>query len=338
MTRWTKRAAHLGAGPLAAAFLLACALPAQAARTAAAGVAPVAESFTILPTPPPGSTKPAGDIDLIVYPGHAYPESVSVINYARSASRFWLYAADAYTIRKGGGFAVEGLRSRPRSVGAWVSRLPRLITVPGRKQLNIRFSIRVPRNAIPGQHAGGIVIEDTVPQLIHVNARLRVRRYTQVFARIYLTVAGRVTPDFDVDGLVVTHPQPPIPLLTRRDGAITYFVSNTGNAIIAPTVHVWVTGLFGTALNETFPATSQILPGDLAQYSVPWTDVPALGPVHVHVSVTSAYGLTRTASYGYMALPVPFVCAVVVIIAGLVLVLVLVLRRRLIARRGTARG
>src|SRR5580698_284297 len=152
MTGWTSRGARVAAGVTAAGFLLAGGVPALAAgsapaalaaRSAPAGGPPVAESFTILPTPAPGATKLIGDISLIVYPGHSYPESVSVINYARATTKFWLYPADAYTIRKGGGFAVEPMRARPRDVGSWVSRLPKVITVPGRKQLNIRFRIRV---------------------------------------------------------------------------------------------------------------------------------------------------------------------------------------------------
>jgi hypothetical protein len=328
MTGWTSRAARIAAGVTAAGFLLTGGVSAQAARSAPAGSAPVAESFTILPTPAPGATKLLGDISLIVYPGHAYRESVSVINYGRTKTKFWLYPADAYTIRKGGGFAVEPMTARPRDVGAWVSRLPKVITVPGRKQLNIRFSIRIPANAVPGQHAGGIVVEDTSPQLIRVNDRLRVKRFTQVFTRLYLTVAGRVTPDFEIDGLLVTHPQPPFPVLTRRAGAISYYLSNTGNAILAPTVHVKVTDLFGTIMSKSYSQTSQILPGDLASYTVPWANLPAIGPVHVYVTATSSYGLSRTMAYSYTAVPMPFIVTIALVAVLLMLALALVLRRR----------
>src|ERR1700733_12794821 len=104
------------------------------AKAAPAATPPVAQPFTILPTPPAGATKLVGDISLIAFPGHSYPESVSVINYARITAKFWLYAADAYTIRKGGGFAVQSLGSQPKDVGTWVSKLPGVITIPGRKQ------------------------------------------------------------------------------------------------------------------------------------------------------------------------------------------------------------
>jgi hypothetical protein len=329
MTGWMSRAARVAAGMTAAGLLLTP----SPAGAAPAGAPPVAQSFTILPTPPPGATKLVADISLIVFPGHSYPGSVSVINYARRTAKFWLYAADAYTIRKGGGFAVQGLGSRPKDVGTWVSKLPRVITVPGRKQLNIRFTIRVPVNAIPGQHAGGIVIEATTPQLIRVNSRLRVKRYTQVFTRVYLTVAGRIVPDFEIDGMLVSHPQPPFPLVSRRDGSIAYYLSNTGNAILAPTVRLKVTDMFGTILNRTYPETSQILPGDIASYAVAWPNLPAIGPVHVRLTATSTYGLTRTMSYSYTAFPAPFAGVVVAVVILVVLALVLLLRRR---RRGAA--
>jgi hypothetical protein len=323
MTGYTR----LAAGMAAAAFAVTGFLVTGAAQAAPAADPPVAQSFTILPTPPAGATKLIGDISLIVFPGHSYPESVSVINYARTTGKFWLYAADAYTIRKGGGFAVQGLSSRPKAVGTWVSKLPRVITVPGRKQLNIRFTIKVPTNAIPGQQAGGIVVEATTPQLIRVNSRLRVRRYTQVFTRLYLTVAGRIVPDFEIDGMLVSHPQPPFPLVTRRDGSIAYYLSNTGNAILAPTIRLKVTDMFGTILDKTYPQTSQILPGDLASYDVPWPDLPALGPVHVSLTATSTYGLTRTMSYSYMAFPAPFAGVVGAVIVLLAVALVFFVRR-----------
>jgi hypothetical protein len=345
MTGWIRHAAGAAAGTAAAALLLAGAVsagtvwagtgPAWAAAGARTAAGPASESFTILPTPAPGATKLVGDISLIVYPGHTYPESVSVINYARTTATFWLYAADAYTIKDGGGFAVTGLKSRPRDVGSWVSRLPKVIKVPGRKQLNIAFTIHVPANAVPGQQAGGIVIEDTSPQLIRVNSTLRVKRYTQVFTRMYLTVAGRIVPDFEIDGMILTHPQPPFPVLAKRSGSIYYALSNTGNAILAPTITLKVTDLFGTVMDKTFPATSQILPGDLAAYSVPWPDVPAIGPVHVYLTATSTYGLTRTEVQSYTAVPAPFAGSVAAVVVLLVLLVVLLIRRR---RRRTRAG
>jgi hypothetical protein len=329
MTGFPRLAASMTATVAAmAGVALSGFLVAGSAQAAPAAAPPVAQSFTILPTPPAGATKLVGDISLIVFPGHSYPESVSVINYARTTAKFWLYAADAYTIRKGGGFAVQSLGIRPKEVGTWVSKLPRVITIPGRKQLDIRFTIKVPANAIPGQHAGGIVVEATTPQLIKVNSRLRVKRYTQVFTRLYVTVAGRIVPDFEIDGMLVSHPQPPFPLVSRRDGSIAYYLSNTGNAILAPTIRLKVTDMFGTILDKTYPETSQILPGDLASYDVPWPNLPAIGPVHVSLTATSTYGLTRTMSYSYMAFPAPFAGAVGALVILLVLTLVFFVRRR----------
>jgi hypothetical protein len=328
MTAWTVRVMRKGAVALAVAALLT--IPTGAAATASTAAGPGPESFIIVPTPPPGSTKPPGYIGLVVSPGRTYRESVSVINYASRATRFWLYAADAYTIKDGGGFAVEDMTATPHDVAAWVSPLPKVITVPAGKQLNIAFSIHVPGTVAPGQHAGGIVIEDTTPQLIRVTGQLEVRRYLQVFTRVYLTVAGRISPDFALGGLVVAHPQPPFPVVTRRSGLITYSVRNTGDAIISPTAQLTVTGLFGsTIMTKALPATGQILPGSVASYSIPWHQVPALGPVHVYLTVRSAYGISRVAAYGYTAVPVPFVVAVIVLLAGVAFALTaLVLRRR----------
>jgi len=324
MTAWTVRAVRKGACALAAATLLAIST-AQAAAASTAGP----PSFLIAATPPPGSARPPDYIGLVASPGHDYRESVSVINYAPTATRFRLYAADAYTLKNGGGFAVEGMNATPHQVGAWVSPLPKVITVAARKQLNIAFTIHVPANAAPGVHAGAIVIEDTTPQLISDDGQLRVEGYTQVFTRVYLTVTGRLSPDFEVNGLAVAHPQPPLPGLTHRSGLITYDVSNTGNAIISPTAQLTITGLFGsTIMTKTLPATSQILPGDVATYAIPWHQLPAFGPVHVYLTVRSAYGQSREAVYSYTAIPVPFVATVIAFLLAAACGLAFLARRR----------
>jgi hypothetical protein len=330
MTRQTRRLARLAAAALAVCFALAGALPAAAApaRGAAKAAAPDLSTFTIMPTPRPGSTRSPGNISMLVTAGDSYTASVSVINYASTTTRFWLYAADAYTITNGGGFAVEGIGMQPHGVGAWVSPLPHTVAIPGRHELIVGFTIRVPRDAQPGMHAGGIVVEDTTPQVLRASSQLQVKRYLQVFTRVYLTVGGLLRPGFTVSGLSVDHPQPPIPLVTRRDGHVSYMVTNTGNALLAPVVHLRVSGMFGAAADETFPATSQILPGSRANFELPWRDVPALGPVHVYLTVRSALGISRTVSYSYLALPVPFLATVGAVLVIAVLAVIRVARRR----------
>jgi hypothetical protein len=341
MTHWARLTAAVAALALMTGGLSAGIRPAQAAPSTrgAAHAAPVPSngSFAIAPTPALGGTQSAGSFSIVAVPGHKFAESVSVANLTKAPLRLYLYPADAYTIRRGGGFAVYGLHSTPRDVGAWVSQLPRVITIPARRQLNIRFTIRVPGNATPGEHAGGIVVQAVAPQVVQVNGSLRTEVYQQVFTRIYATVPGRLTPDFEVDSLGATHPQPPFPVVTHRAGMISYYLSNTGNVIIAPTVTLQVTGLFGTVLDKKVPAASELLPGGIASYDIAWPDVPAIGPVHVRLTVTSAYGLTRTADYSYTALPGPFLATttsvVIVIIATAVFLLIRRRRRRLVQPR-----
>jgi WxL Interacting Protein, peptidoglycan binding domain len=341
MTRWARHAAAIAAGALLTGALSAGPLPALAApggHAAAAAAALGNGSFAIAPTPPPGSTQPPGYFSMIALPGQKFAESVSVANFTKAPLKLLLYPADAYTIRKGGGFAVAGIRAVPRDLGTWISKLPKAVTIPARKQLDIRFTLHVPGNATPGTHAGGIVAQSAVPQLVQVNGRLRARVYRQVFTRVYTTVSGRLIPNFEIDNMAVTHPQPPFPLVSKRNGQITYFLSNTGNALISPTVHVWVTGLFGTSLDRSLPATSQLLPGGIASYQVAWPGVPAIGPVHVHLAVRSSYGLTRTAEYSYTAWPVPFLAAVAVLVIAALAATVLLLARRKRAKPAAAPG
>jgi hypothetical protein len=335
-----RRATALAASALITA-VLATGTPALAASgsphaaAAAAGSAPSNGSFAISPTPVPGGAQQQQDyFSMNAVPGEKVTESVSVANFTKAPLRLWLYPADAYTIRQGGGFAVYGMNVAPRDVGAWVSRLPKLVTIPPHKQLNIPFTFRVPKNATPGTHAGGIVAQDTVPQVVQANGQLRVKVYDQVFTRIYANVVGRLVPDYAIDGMVVTHSQPPVPLITHRNGSIDYYLYNSGNALITPTARVRVTGMFGTIMDKTFPATSQLLPGGTASYSVPWPDLPVYGSVHVYLTVSTSYGLTRTAEYSYTAVPVPFTSAAGAVIIALIVLAVLIIVRFRRGRQG----
>jgi hypothetical protein len=155
-----------------------------------------------------------------------------------------------------------------------------------------------------------------------------VKRYVQRFTRVYLTVTGPISADFTLSGLAVAHPQPPIPVVTHRSGLITYQISNTGNAIIAPTAQVTITGLFGSTTTKAFPATSQILPGGGATYSIPWLQLPAFGRVHVRLTVQTAYGISRVADYSYTAIPVLFLAAVVAVVLAVALAVGFVIGRR----------
>ncbi|HKT04336.1 MAG TPA: DUF916 domain-containing protein [Rugosimonospora sp.] len=284
-------------------------------------------SFAIAPTPPPGQTAPRDSFSMVAVPGQQFAESVSVANLTAAPLQLLLYPADAYTIRNGGVFAVTALNVTTRDVGAWVSKLPRAVTVPPRKQLNVSFTLRVPANATPGTHAGGIVAQAAVPQRVQVNGTMQSLVYQQVFTRIYVTVSGRLIPNFTIDSLEVNHPQPPIPLITHRSGSITYFLSNTGNAIIEPRVRVQVTGWSGTVMDRTVPATGQLLPGNIAQYNLAWPRVPAIGPVRVRLTVQSGYGLTRTADYNYLALPYPFLDISALFIVAIAVAILLRIRR-----------
>jgi hypothetical protein len=362
MTRWSRQAARIGRGALLAALsagvLLTTAVPSQAAQSRPAATAQPAKKpvkkppvtaakgcpanmrsvagFGIEPTPEPGLQKQPEDFSLTVIAGKSYVESVSIANCTATKQKFWLYAADAYTLPKGGSFAVEPLNHRMRDVGTWVSQLPTQLVIPALEQANLRFVIQIPDNATPGVHAGGIVVESQTPHLFQVNPSLRIKSYTQLFSRVYLTVEGQISPGFAVSGITVSHPVPPVPLLTKRSGAIAFTVSNTGNVIIAPQAKVTVSGMFGTSFSKTYPITGQILPGSHAQLAESWTSVPSFGPVHVNLTVTTAYGITKTYSYSYLALPLPFTMASVVIIFLIIAAIIMFIRRRLRAKGAPA--
>jgi hypothetical protein len=324
IVEFAARSARRMAAVVLTAGVLLGGVPAAAGATPAVGNG----SFAIAPTPSPHSAAPPGSFTMVAVPGQTFTESVSVANLTAAPLKLLLYPADGYTIRSGGAFAVTGIDVAPRDVGTWVSKLPQAVTVPAHKQLDIPFTLRVPANATPGVHSGGIVARAAVPQRVQVNGSLQSLVYGQVFTRIYTTVIGRLVPNFHIDSLLVTHPQPPIPLVTHRTGAVNYVLSNTGNTILDLRVRIQVTGWSGTLMDRTVPAAGQLLPANIAQYAVPLPHLPAIGPVHVRLTVQSAYGLTRTADYTYTAVPAPFLGVVTALLAAAVAATTTLLIRR----------
>jgi hypothetical protein len=91
-------------------------------------------------------------------PGAELPDYVGISNYSDQPITLDLYASDALTTPTGG-FDLLPAAQKPTDVGTWVvfeERYRRLL-IPSRSRVDVPFRITVPRNATPGDHAGGIV-------------------------------------------------------------------------------------------------------------------------------------------------------------------------------------
>src|SRR3954469_20236952 len=124
-----------------------------AGRTLEAGPAPA--GWTLEPAAATGAGG-RSFFDYTLAPGEAVQDYVKLSNLSNHARTFILYAADAYTTQQGS-FALR-LRDQPRTgLSSWVSLPFTKRTVPAGTSVTFPFQMGIPREADPGDWAGGIV-------------------------------------------------------------------------------------------------------------------------------------------------------------------------------------
>ncbi|MEU1812662.1 WxL protein peptidoglycan domain-containing protein [Micromonospora aurantiaca (nom. illeg.)] len=216
-------------------------------------------------------------------PGATLTDYVGVTNHSGRPLTLDLYASDAVTTTRGG-FDLLAAGQKPADVGSWV-RLPRrTVTIPPTSRLDVLFTLTVPRNATPGDHAGGIVASLTSGGTDAQGNRVAVDH--RVGARIYLRVTGELQPTLAVQDLRVRHTGSVNPL-TGGTVTATVTVRNTGNVRLAGQPVLGVAGPFGLAPRSvTGAALPEILPGGELTTTVRMPGVPPLFRLTADATVT----------------------------------------------------
>jgi hypothetical protein len=302
------------------------------------------------PKPPPATTarvtfgiQPAtkGALDrrpsyrYSVTPGGTLRDEVGVRNLSLVPITVAVYATDAINVNNGG-FGLLPRAQRPRDVGAWATvGGSGSVTVKPRSFVVLPLSLKVPRNAQPGDHTGGIIVSATSRSK---NAKgTNVVLDQRVGVRMFVRVSGPLRPALTVapvsaDYWGVLNP------FGRGNTDISYRVTNTGNVNLGGRQRVSVQGLLGPDQPSVTISDAQLLlPGGSFDVT---TSVPRTWPmVHERATVTIdpliqkgdlVAGLTPgSGSASFWAVPWSL------LVLLLILVAVLFVRRRL---RGTSRA
>ncbi|WP_282944903.1 WxL protein peptidoglycan domain-containing protein [Cellulomonas endometrii] len=326
-TRTPARLRASVAGVLVAAALLLA--PAGAGAVVGPAAAdPTALSWGVVPAE---NDQGAGRANFAydVRPGQEVRDAVVVTNHGQTALDLDVYAADARTTTSG---QLDLLPADEPStgVGTWVQLdLPAVSLAPG-ASVEVPFTVRVPADATPGDHSGGVVTA-----AVSADDGSTVRLDRRLALRMHLRVDGAVAPAVAVEGLAVEHRGTANPLAAGTV-VVRYRVTNTGNARVLPTEAVTVAGLAGT--RRTVPSAAadaeplEVLPGSSLEREVVLDGVRSLGPVDVQVqAVATAVGLgggataRAAAEASVVAVPWALVALLVLVVAAGV---ALLLRRR----------
>jgi LPXTG-motif cell wall-anchored protein len=290
--RTTGRRARRGLLALAL-FVLGATLVAPAGHTQEAGDG---ASWAVQPSGPDGP----GTRDWFTYtldPGEVFGDTVSISNLSDRPIRFFIYPTDAVSVSDTAGFAALKDTEEPVDVGTWIELAASEYTVEPGKRIDVPFSITVPDDAEPGDHAGAILAVDADEGAGTGEGRdgisFDVRH--RLGARVYVRVGGEVSPALRIDELHV-----------ERDGdqaTVAWEVSNTGNVRLNPTATVKVTGWLGRTV-RTMPASElpELLPGANYVGASIVTGLPSWEPLRAHL-VVEAEGVRTERSRQFAGYP-----------------------------------
>lgn len=141
----------------------------------------------------------AGDeswVELEVEPGASARTGAVLVNLTDAPQTVEVGTADGVTTADGV-FTLAGSGDAPTGVGAWIGLPPRRVTLAPGERRTLRFTVRVPADAEPGDHAGGVVVQSASAARAPAGAGVAVRVVERVGLRVYVTVAG------ERDGTVV---------------------------------------------------------------------------------------------------------------------------------------
>ena len=248
-----------------------------------------------------------------VRPGQRLVDSVTLTNYSDTPITLELAAVDAYNTADEGAFALRKPDDEPpQDLGAWV-RLPvDRWTVAPRSSTDFDFELVVPEGVRPGDHAGGILSLAITTSESDEAAGVAVRKGVGV--RIYARVRGDMAPAILVDQVHASHGTPWAPL-TTSDATVSFRITNTGNLVVAPNIHLEADSPFGALDSADLGPTQELLPGNSIVVTHHWSGVPTGGPVKQRV-IVNGEGYEFTSSSTFWVIPwwlIPVVMGVVVL-------------------------
>jgi hypothetical protein len=295
----------------------ATATPARAASSPASA-APVISSDSLTDASPAGpaitwSVAPATEsgvdttrefFDFSAKRGVGMGDHVAVTNYSTQPVDLHVYAADGTTDFKTAKLTLIDGTKASKDLGSWVSvgrgpsscpasdtgsalaacvaDLGIRVTVQPNTSMIIPFRIQVPENATAGDHVAGIVAAYT--QKGSGNRAVAVEE--RVGARIFVRVAGKLTPGLSTSGAVASFSAPANPF-ANGTATVGFDLKDTGNTRLSALPTFNVTGIFGIpAGTATAKPVENLLPGGVAHVQATVKDVPRLFLLFGGITVT----------------------------------------------------
>ncbi|MFD4636401.1 WxL protein peptidoglycan domain-containing protein [Lentzea sp. NPDC058436] len=255
-----------------------------------------------------------------VVPGAVLTDALAVSNHEKRALTFAVYAADAFTTSSGQ-LDLKAAGEPSTGAGSWVAFDSPAVTVQAGQTVAVPFTVKVPADATPGDHSGGVITS------IRVEAESGITVDRRLGSRMHLRVAGTLAPSVEIRDVAVHYDGTPNPV-GKGTARVEYTVVNTGNVRLTAAHSVRLRGMFGWfAADARIDPIPELLPGESVVRTAS-AAMPPSGRVSAAITVTPAVAGGAelepvTATPGTLALP--WSAAVCLL---LVVCLVLALRAR----------
>lgn len=217
-------------------------------------------------------------------PGAVLEDAVTLFNYSNVQLTFRVYAVDAVN-NDAGKFDLLPADEPSRHVGTWIDVEQAEVTVPPGRQVTMPVTIRVPADADPGDSAGAIVASNESEGVGPDGKVVMLERRTG--SRVYIRVAGELTPDLAIDQVETTYGPSANPLGGTAD--VSYRITNRGNTRMLGSHRVSVAGPFGIG-KRSAPEREldELLPGESVTFRTSLSGVPAAGLAFTEVRLDPA--------------------------------------------------
>lgn len=161
-------------------------------------------------------------------PGKSMEDSITLVNNSEKPINVKVYPVDA-TTTSDGAFALLNETQEQTGVGSWVKMSKTLLTLEPRSATPIPFTIKVPRQTIVGDHAGGIIVQE-VENLKEASSGIGLNIVSRVGTRIYQTVPGDKVFKMEIRDLTYK--------VVEEKLEYSFVLENLGNVILNPTGRV----------------------------------------------------------------------------------------------------
>jgi Bacterial protein of unknown function (DUF916) len=215
-----------------------------------------------------------------VDPGQTVTDHVKVSNPGTKTEEVTVFAADAYN-DENGDFALRPTTDKSSDAASWTAfeGKPQVkLTLAHGESKIVTFTVTVPKNASPGDHAAGVLAAATTPGQVAVERRIA--------DRMYVRVSGKLQPSLTISSFAATYHNGLNPLAGSISVAAT--LTNNGNVALEGVTTLTATTWFGLSigrLNRTDLA--EILPGNTVTVTYEVTGVPQVGFANVKMLLQS---------------------------------------------------